>query len=477
VAPRYGSNDDLKQLFAEARKREIKVVLDIVAGHTSTEHQWFKESCKAEKNQYSNYYIWNEDWLDDADGLNMINGYAERNGNFAINFFATQPALNYGFATPNPKKKWQLPTDHADVLTVGEELRKIMRFWLQAGCDGFRVDLAPSIIKNDPGRKAVIKFWQKFRQMFDEEYPEAVLISEWSYAPQALKAGFHTDFMLHCGTSAYTSLFRNEPERDLFSHIPRSLFYEDDGYDHQLKNRNSFFDGRGLGDINQFMTTYLRHYQETVKNGYISLSSGNHDMPRINDGRSDLDLELVFAFIATMPGVPFVYYGDEIGMKSLKGLKSVEGGYTRTQARTPMQWDATTNAGFSTAPAHKLYLPIDPDENRPNVKSMLKSSGSLLNKIKLLLKIRKDYRSLHADGRFEFVPVKNINDILAYTRTHGNERLLMIFSPSLEPKAFSFKLDGCKSLEKIIGVNLEATNKIGRINVKACSSGYGVFKM
>ena len=477
VASRYGSNEDLKQLFSEAHKRNIKVVLDLVAGHTSTEHKWFKESCKAEKNKYSNYYIWNEDWLDDADGLNMINGYAERNGNFAINFFSTQPALNYGFAEPDPQKKWQLPTNHPDVLAVVEELKKIMVFWLQQGCDGFRVDLAPSLIKKDTGRKAVIKFWQKFRKMFDEKYPEAVLISEWSYAPQALKAGFHTDFMVFCGTSAYTSLFRNEPERDIFKYVPKTVFYEDDDYDYELKNRNSFFDSKGLGDINQFMTTYLRHYEETVKNGYISLVSSNHDMPRLNDNRSDLDLELIFAFIFTMPGVPFIYYGDEIGMRNLKGLASVEGGYTRTQARTPMQWDTSKNAGFSNVPANKLYLPVDPDETRPNVKSMLKNSNSLLNKFKLLLNIRNKYNSLQANGEFKFIPIKNQNNVLAYTRESARERLLILFSPNSKPETFSFKLDDCKVLKKIIVNNLDVTKEDKVIKVKTSTSGYGIFKI
>ncbi|MEI7988726.1 MAG: alpha-amylase family glycosyl hydrolase [Chloroflexota bacterium] len=476
VAPRYGTNDDLKHLFSEAKKRDIKVVLDIVAGHTSTEHPWFKKSCMADKNQYTNYYIWNQDWLDDADGLNMVNGYAERNGSFAVNFFSSQPALNYGFAKPNPKKKWQLPTDHSDVLTVGEELKKVMRFWLELGCDGFRVDMASSLIKKDSGHKAAISFWRKVRKMFDEEYPEAVLVSEWSYAPQALKAGFHIDFMLFCGTSAYTSLFRNEPERDMFAHVPKSLFYENDGYDYRLKNRNSFFDNKGLGDISQFMTAYIRHYQETVKKGYISLATGNHDMPRISEDRSSLDLELIFAFIATMPGVPFVYYGDEIGMRNVKDLKSVEGGYTRTQARTPMQWDATKNAGFSQAPAEKLYLQIDPDKSRPHVKGMLKSDDSLLSRLKHLIKIRKSFRSLQADGLFECIPVKGKNGVLAYTRINDNERSLIVFSPSSEPQIFSFQLKVCIHLEKVVCVNLEATNESGIISVRTCASGYGVFK-
>ncbi len=477
VAPRYGTNEDLRQLFAEAKKRGIRVILDIVAGHTSTEHEWFKASCKAEKNKYSNYYIWNEDWLDDSDGLNMINGYAERNGNFAINFFSTQPALNYGFADPDPRKKWQLPTDHPDVQAVGEELRKLMEFWLQQGCDGFRVDLAPSLIKKDKGRKAVIQFWQKFRKIFDEKYPEAALIAEWSYAPQALKAGFHIDFMIFCGTSAYTSLFRNEPERDMFQYIPKKVFYEIDGYDYELKNQNSFFDRGGHGDINQFMTTYLRHYQETKENGYIAMVSSNHDMPRINDNRNALDLELIFAFIMTMPGTPFIYYGDEIGMRNIKGLVSVEGGYTRTQARTPMQWDTTANAGFSTAPASKLYLPIDPDEARPNVQSMLADDNSLLNRFKNILKIRKAHESLQADGDFEFIPVTNAANVLAFIRKSANEKLLMLFAPGADGGEFSFKLDTAQTPTAIRAVNMELSCRDGIATCKTSNSGYGIFKI
>jgi glycosidase len=139
------------------------------------------------KNQYSNYYIWNEDWLDDADSMPMINGYAERNGNFATNFFASQPALNYGFAQPSPERPWQLPIDHPDVLKVGEELRDIMRFFLKMGCDGFRVDMAPSLIKKDPGRVANIKFWQKMRQWFDEEYPDRALEIKWLHLNKLTK--------------------------------------------------------------------------------------------------------------------------------------------------------------------------------------------------------------------------------------------------------------------------------------------------
>jgi glycosidase len=195
VAPRYGTNKDLARLFAQAKKRGMHVVLDLVAGHTSLEHPWFKESCKATKNKYTNRYIWTDSvWRPDSDSR-MILGYAQRDGNYLCNFFWFQPALNYGFAKPDPKKSWQLPMDHPDCVAMCEELKNIMRFWLDMGASGFRVDMAPSLVKGDTGGKHIAVLWREMREMFDRDYPEAALISEWFNPPAAVKAGFHVDFM------------------------------------------------------------------------------------------------------------------------------------------------------------------------------------------------------------------------------------------------------------------------------------------
>jgi len=432
VDPRYGTNADLKELFDRAHQRGIKVVLDLVAGHTSTEHPWFKASCKAEKNAYSNYYIWNEDWVDDGDSMAMINGYAERNGNFAINFFACQPALNYGFAKPNPEHPWQLPIDHPDVLRIGRELRDIMRFYLDMGCDGFRVDMAPSLIKKDPGRVENIKFWQCMRRWFDKEFPDRVLISEWSYAPQALEAGFHIDFMIFFGTPAYTTLFRNEPERDIFFHISKKIFYEQDGNDYSVTNPYSFFDSRGLGDFSTFSKIYVDHYQKTKHLGYISIPSGNHDTPRLSDRRSPEDLKVIFAFLLTMPGMPFIYYGDEIGMRNIPGLVSKEGGYTRTQCRTPMQWDSSQNCGFSSAPAEKLYLPVDETDGRPTVSAQEKDKQSLLHTVREFCNLRHAHTALQGNGEIEFVYLEPNHPMIAYVRRAADEQILVILNPKGE---------------------------------------------
>ena len=427
VAPRYGTNDDLVQLFKEADKRGIKICLDLVAGHTSIKHKWFQESAKAESNPYSNYYIWTDSWLSPSDGMSMIAGAADRDGSFAINFFSTQPALNYGFANPNPKYKWQLPVNHPDCLKVREEMKNIMRFWLDLGAAGFRCDMAPSLVKRDPERKETMAVWREFRAMLDEEYPEAVLIAEWAYAPQSLKAGFHCDFLLHCGTPAYTTLFRNDPARDMWFGLDKSAFYEKDGNDYNVVNKNSYFDPAGLGDADAFFKIYLDHYEQTKNDGFISIPTGNHDMARISDLRDERDLSCVFAFILTMPGVPFIYYGDEIGMRNIKGLVSREGGYTRTQARTPMQWSNEKNAGFSTADASKLYLPVDTAADAPAVAEQQSRKDSLWHKVQSMIAMRRSREALNAGSGFDLL----LADYpLIYTRSAENEKLLIVIQPA-----------------------------------------------
>ena len=131
-----------------------------------------------------------------------------------------------------------------------------------------------------------------------------------------------------------------------------------------------------------------------------------------------------------MPGAPFIYYGDEIGMNYLKDLKSLEGGYSRTGSRTPMQWDnAQANAGFSRADASKLYLPQDPGESRPAVASELRRADSLINEIKKLIGIRQSHQALMNEGVVRFVDTKGEYP-LVYVRSAEEERILVIINPS-----------------------------------------------
>ncbi|MEI6150314.1 MAG: alpha-amylase family glycosyl hydrolase, partial [bacterium] len=207
VAPRYGTNADLVRLFKAAHKRGIKVVLDLVAGHTSDQHPWFKEASNDPKSPYANHFIFTGQeeqrscyYYQPA----VVKG--RRGGYYVPNFLAFQPCLNYGYMDPDPAKPWQLPTDHPDCLAVRGMLRDVMKFWLDLGCDGFRVDMASSLIKNDPNAIGLRRLWQGFRAWLDRDYPECVLVSEWSHPINAIDSGYHIDFMIHFGDSAYRPL-------------------------------------------------------------------------------------------------------------------------------------------------------------------------------------------------------------------------------------------------------------------------------
>ena len=159
VAPRYGTNDDLVALFDAAHRRDMHVLLDLVPGHTSEEHPWFRISSRPESNQYSDRYIWTDSWISGADGLPFIGGETPRNGTYVLNFFKCQPALNYGFA--HPERPWQMGTDSPAATGTRQAMIDIMRFWLSQGCDGFRVDMANSLVKNDDaGKTATIAAWR-----------------------------------------------------------------------------------------------------------------------------------------------------------------------------------------------------------------------------------------------------------------------------------------------------------------------------
>lgn len=159
--------------------------------------------------------------------------------------------------------------------------------------------------------------------------------------------------------------------------------------------------------------------------GYISIQSGNHDLPRISKGRTFDELKVAYAFLLTMPGIPFIYYGDEIGMKYIENIPSKEGGYNRTGSRTPMQWDNTKNKEFSTS--DETYLPLDNSKGAPTVKEQLEDKNSLLNAVKDLIKVRSANEALWADSGFEVIQK---GYPFVYKRYNENTCIIVAVNPS-----------------------------------------------
>lgn len=405
AAPRYGTNEDLKRLFDEVHKRGMHLILDLVPGHTSIDCKWFQESMKAEENVYSHRYIWSDSIWEGFEGINNISGsirgISDRNGSCATNFFSTQPALNYGFAKPS--KPWQSAADSQEAMATRQAMKDIMAFWLGLGCDGFRVDMAASLVKGDEDGKANVALWQDIRAFLDEQFPESAIVSEWGQPDQSLKGGFHMDFLLHFGPSRYLDLFRTE---------------------------HPYFSREGKGNIKAFTDKYQEYVDSTNGKGLICIPSSNHDMPRLGGLLDEEEIKLVFAFLMSMPGAPFVYYGDEIGMRYQKDLRSVEGGFDRTGTRTPMQWNSCVNAGFSSAAPERLYISIDPDPDRPTVEAQMHTEGSLWKEIQKLIALRMEHPALQSSAPVRFLYAQENAYPFVYIREQEEEKILVLINPS-----------------------------------------------
>ncbi len=407
IDERFGTLDDVKTLTETAHSLGLKVLFDLVVGHTSDRHPWFLESQKHDKNKYSDYYIWNDDVFGYCPYKN-VTGTAERNGNFLVNFFSFQPSLNFGFA--NKTLPWQHLYNDPACEVVHEEVIKIIKFYIELGIDGFRVDLANSIVKDDVDGKYSCEVWRKIFGKIREEYPETIFVSEWGQPHFAVKNGdFDIDFLTHCFDDGYNNLFRKEKGTNVFM---------SDGY--------SFFRREGKGEAKSFFDYFLSNLSEVKENGYISVVSGNHDLPRISIGRDAEELKTVFAFILALPNVPLIYYGDEIGMP-YSNLKSKDGGYIRTGSRTPMHWSDAKNAGFSDSDSD-IYLPINENFRSVNVEAEEQNSNSLYNTVKNLVLVKRKYPELfNALNEIEL-----ISDTypIVFKRKGGDGELICAFNPS-----------------------------------------------
>ena len=368
IAPRYGTNDDARVLFEEAHKRGIRVLLDLVPGHTSDKHKWFRASRRPDRNKYSDRYIWTNDVFDYPEGFRLQSGLSDRNGNYVVNFFSSQPALNYGFERQD--YPWQLPPDHPACVATLEEMKNVMRFWLDMGEE----------------RTGIKRLWQNVRAMLDKEYPDAAILSEWSYAKDAIDAGFHLDFYIHFRSKGYNALFQTD-----------SYDYVDRG-----EEVKCFFNREGGGNIRAFTDEFMENLAYISGRGHMCMPTGNHDMIRYSHRRTQEEMKVASAFIMLMPSIPFVYYGDEIGLPYMEGLTSKEGGFFRTGSRTPMQWNGGRNRGFSQANG-ALYLPVDPSPKSPDVESQQADANSLLNTVRKFAHLRAAEGELQAVDNLDLV--------------------------------------------------------------------------
>ena len=517
VDSRFGTNTDLVTLISECHRRGIKVLLDLVPGHTSMDHPWFKQSMQADANQqYSDYYIWSNELPDekaekdlqkmlasenpfqDTRGKWMLASEvpgAERAKYYMKNFYACQPSLNFGFANPDPNHPWEQGVNDPGPLAVKQELKDILAFWFSKGVDGFRVDMANSIIKNDKDKSAIIAFWREIRGWMDENYPDRMLMAEWNNPRYCLAAGFNVDMYLNStGSSNRRMYFDKKHQAD------GGVYFSLNGGKESLKDLygNPWPENKidRSMDAEAMLLKYYDSYSESIdwtKDwGYFATITGNHDHLRLNTGaRNSADqLKVMMAWVLTQQ-LPILYYGDEIGMRSLADLPNVEGanhnGKERAGARTPMQWDSSQNAGFSTCAEEDLYLPICPEwtpatswplyrqwkaggAKNPTSKGMITvesqdaDPSSLLNWTRSLIALRKSTPAFWGSSSWEPVITKGQPYPMVYKRSDGKETYLIALNPTSSAK--KVVIPACAD-RKVLSTVLSS----GKVSYKAGSKG------
>ncbi|MDM4762041.1 alpha-amylase family glycosyl hydrolase [Galbitalea sp. SE-J8] len=380
IAPRYGSNDDMVELIAEARARGIRVLLDLVAGHTSIDHPWFAASAA---DPADDRYIWA-----DRPGRRLVASPGPRPGWYLKNFFDEQPALNFGYARLDPDEPWREPPDAPGPRANRRALREIIGFWVERGVAGFRVDMAFSLVKDDPDLAATTALWRDLRAWLRTAHPDAVLIPESDEAqtPDAgQRADFDADFALVIHPE-HSALFNNGGAGILpWQHAVEPCYFDPDGDV-----------AAGTRALETFLARWDAREALVGPERALVLPSSDHDFSRLACGpRTGDQLRAAFTLLLTWGTIPSVYYGDEIGMRYLTGLPDREGSiwdprFNRAGCRTPMQWDAgLPNDGFSTADPSRLYLPQDPGADRPTVAAQIDDPGSLLRFVRELVRLRR----------------------------------------------------------------------------------------
>ena len=455
VDPRYGGNDDLAKLVDQARARGIRVLLDLVPGHTSDQHPWFQASADDPEDHR---YIWttgDEAALPDG----FVSSPGTRPGGYLPNFFDVQPALNFGYARLNPDEPWRQSVDAQGPQLNRAALREIMSHWLALGVSGFRVDMAASLVKDDPGHVETGKLWSELRAWLDREHPDAALLAEWGDPAVAVPAGFQADFFLQFGGPTDGKPYR-------------SLWHTRTGTDRDEWGTDPcYFDAEGRGTAGTFLTAYQDALTAIGEPGHTILPTSNHDFARLHCAPRDAaQLPAVFTFQLTFPTVPAIYFGDEIGMRYVPDLPQKEGSvlgprYNRAGSRTPMQWDQGPNAGFSSADPASLYLPIDPDPERPTVAAQRADEMSLLHHVRELIALRATHQVLGPSGSLE---VLNDGYPLVYVR---GGRFLVVVNPSASEVELAIDrpdLAGAEEI-KVAGISVSAAK------ITAAPFSHGIF--
>lgn len=425
IWPTFGTLDDFDSLLSAAHKHDLKMILDLVPNHTSNEHPWFQESRSSRDNAKRDWYIWadpSEDGGPPNNWLSVFGGPAwtldKETGQYYLHsFLREQPDLN-----------WRNPDVHDAMLDV-------MRFWLDRGVDGFRVDVMPRMIKDellrdDPANPE----WKR------GEDPYKSLVPLYSMnRPE-----------VHDVIRDMRSLLDQYDDRMMVGEIYLPLvdlmkYYGPHGDEAHLAFNFELI--KAPWDV-KYIRTFMKRYELALPEGaWPNWVLSNHDRHRIASRVGIEQSKVAQMLLLTARGTPTCYYGDEIGMTDVEipadkiqdpwGMNVKGLGLGRDPERTPMQWDASDNAGFSDV---EPWLPVDADYKEVNVEVERDDRTSMLHYVQRLLALRRKTPALSV-GSVEVLQIGG-DAVLAYVREAEGARLLVALNFSDKDETLDFSQFG-----------------------------------
>jgi maltose alpha-D-glucosyltransferase/alpha-amylase len=416
IHPNYGSIEEFRLVVDEIHERGMRVIPDLVMNHTSDEHPWFKMARQSRDSRLRDYYVWN-DTPDRYTDTRIIFLDTEES-NWAYDpttaqyywhrFYSSQPDLNYD----NP--------------AIQKAMLDVIKYWLDLGVDGFRVDAVPYLFEregtNCENLAETHDYIKGVRRYMDEHYPGTVLLAEANQWPRDTLPyfgdgdEFHMNFHFPLMPRLFMSLARQDRSSvvDILADTPQLP----DGCQWGTFLRNH--DELTLEMVTQADREFMWNFYAPEPRQRLNLGIRRRLAPLMdNDARK---IKLLYSMLFTLPGTPVFYYGDQIGMGDNIALRD------RNGVRTPMQWDDSPNAGFSTCKPEQLYAPVISDEtygfHRINVAAQRRDPESLLNAIQHMTQVFKSLSSL-ADGQLQWLDSAPLSTMI-FWRTNDSETTLAL---------------------------------------------------
>ncbi|MEA2601760.1 MAG: alpha-amylase [Acidobacteriota bacterium] len=414
IEPGYGTNEDFDRFLAAAHRRGIKVILDLVVNHSSNQHPWFVDAASSPKSAHRNWYVWRGDdpgWTQPW-GSGPVWHHNDKDGQYFYGiFWSGMPDLNY------------------DEPAVREEMKRIATHWLAKGVDGFRLDATRHLFASGPGEQQnnqpqTHAYLKELAAAVRKAKPQAVMVGEnWADTEEMIAPYFGSTAQVAGGDE-----------------LPMN-------FDFPLAKE--IVDGLNTGEA-AGLGARLEEVNETYPHGVIDTPFlTNHDQTRLATqlGNDPVKQRLAAAILLTLPGAPFLYYGEELGLQNGSGDPD-------PFKRTPMPWDSTPGAGFTTAP--KPWFDFAPGRETANVAAETSDPNSLLSHYRRLIRLRHSSPALMKGNLTVLSPTKASTRVLAFLREIGGERVLVLHNVgTAEIQAGPYDLKA-GSAERLFGPEGEA---------------------